>query len=1259
MRAALEALQKADKGGGGPPPDYVPMKRSKKGGFRNPVTGAEWYPGDPHPGAPPASSDARGWGDLPARDAAVMDALKQAKGVEEVEEILAGVRHREIAAVVGANDRVVAYKLGPVLERQKFDHDRVFGVKGGSDTTVDIPNGAKALVATHNHASGTPISPSDILVAAKAGAQEVRATTWYGTWRAKLEGQLKPMSKLGFDALREAMTKSMVRANRAARDGAIAELGAGHLNHIGDGRRVQQATREFVSAYAKRFIAGVERDWSRWLLRPGGTRLRLEFHLRGDAGGGGFARSRGGADPGLVGSPAGRQHVRLRHGDAGRRPGDAGGGVQAGSLPGTAQKPSRDPGDVKKSSGVHHVPHDFDPVAVDPRERPAPTGALWRWVADHSDQGETVAKGAPMYWVRIPRHVYERLAAALEKSAGHKYLKKVPAGVDPKTGKTRYRYYYQVTDGQGHVANEDDLVKVGASFRLHDGEQEGHFHVVAVDGDQVTLKHDESGREVTMSTRELKLRLHREHARAIVDQRNKARTARMREFEQAKKTGTPQQVARARERARAAGADVEEPAAATAKKPDASRRGTDKNLGRQIHALVKEAAAADGAHAGARARRAANATLLALRFEGGRATARDRNAAERLLAGGVDGLVDGTPRQVDRERAQERIAQEEAGTVPDDAPPLTSGELEATVDLEVDDADELVVHEEVGEHVEGARRDLAGQRASRAGELKASGQVSKNEVFGRFSLTDHVGNGGTVGGWHVKAWVTRFVPQKAPKGQDDAFIEGCTLVAKSLERCKTPADVKVAIEELGDWSMKPVKMALGPEDAVALAAAAPPGHRFVGSGYDYRMGRVAYYTPTAAVALGGRFIKMLHKPSDAMRRAFSDARRLDREATDAQAYAAAHARTMGYTLDEARTLSLTVRAGGREVDGVTTGRVTGDAVADHFGGIKNIDYGNWMSNADRDQHLRDAGGALADLADLLGVSDSAVAVGGHLAIGFGSRGRGGSGAAAAHYEPGGNVINLTKFSGGGSLAHEFGHFLDHVAAGNGATATDSDSAFGSNSPGKLPPATAGAMRDLTTALERSDFARHARALDEKKKRAYWSSRHEMFARAFESWTEDTLGQGGRTSTYLVHGTRGLKATGVKVATKADPAATATAREAVTAAEKAVHEAIRVEAPVHAPKANLNAVTYWGVSDAVFEKLQHRSPKVKAAVDAYWQARRAETAAKRSGGTESAQPYPQGYERAHITGLVKNVVEAMKTDGVLERVMKAFLRRGNR
>ena len=46
----------------------------------------------------------------------------------------------------------------------------------------------------------------------------------------------------------------------------------------------------------------------------------------------------------------------------------------------------------------------------------------------------------------------------------------------------------------------------------------------------------------------------------------------------------------------------------------------------------------------------------------------------------------------------------------------------------------------------------------------------------------------------------------------------------------------------------------------------------------------------------------------------------------------------------------------------------------------------------------------------------------------GARGRGGIGSAAAHYEPGKIVINLTKKNGAVSLGHEWWHAMDKYFA---------------------------------------------------------------------------------------------------------------------------------------------------------------------------------------------------------------------------------------
>lgn len=110
----------------------------------------------------------------------------------------------------------------------------------------------------------------------------------------------------------------------------------------------------------------------------------------------------------------------------------------------------------------------------------------------------------------------------LWKAAGHKYLRKVPAGVDPKTGRTRYRYFYHVTGGRmlGHHA---ELVE-GAAFRLKHREKEGHLHVVSHDKKTGMLEvhHDESGARAKIHKDVLADLLHREHADLIDEAHEKA-----------------------------------------------------------------------------------------------------------------------------------------------------------------------------------------------------------------------------------------------------------------------------------------------------------------------------------------------------------------------------------------------------------------------------------------------------------------------------------------------------------------------------------------------------------------------------------------------------------------------------------------------------------------------------------------------------------------------------------------------------------------
>lgn len=93
-------------------------------------------------------------------------------------------------------------------------------------------------------------------------------------------------------------------------------------------------------------------------------------------------------------------------------------------------------------------------------------------------------------------------------------------------------------------------------------------------------------------------------------------------------------------------------------------------------------------------------------------------------------------------------------------------------------------------------------------------------------------------------------------------------------------------------------------------------------------------------------------------------------------------------------------------------------------GFRGVEFGNWNNQEERQQLLDDAYDGLLDLAEVMDIPPKAISLNGDLALAFGARGHGLSGA-RAHYEPHKAAINLTKMNGAGSLAHEWFHALDH------------------------------------------------------------------------------------------------------------------------------------------------------------------------------------------------------------------------------------------
>lgn len=91
-------------------------------------------------------------------------------------------------------------------------------------------------------------------------------------------------------------------------------------------------------------------------------------------------------------------------------------------------------------------------------------------------------------------------------------------------------------------------------------------------------------------------------------------------------------------------------------------------------------------------------------------------------------------------------------------------------------------------------------------------------------------------------------------------------------------------------------------------------------------------------------------------------------------------------------------------------------------GFRGVEFGNWAAQDERQRIINMAYDGLMDLAEIMGVPPKAMSLNGTMGMAFGARG---GGKFAAHYEPGKLVINMTKINGGGSLAHEWAHALDH------------------------------------------------------------------------------------------------------------------------------------------------------------------------------------------------------------------------------------------
>ena len=237
------------------------------------------------------------------------------------------------------------------------------------------------------------------------------------------------------------------------------------------------------------------------------------------------------------------------------------------------------------------------------------------------------------------------------------------------------------------------------------------------------------------------------------------------------------------------------------------------------------------------------------------------------------------------------------------------------------------------------------------------------------------------------------------------------------------------------------------------------------------------------------------------------------------------------------------REGGKKIDAGTAEKAT-EYMRKKIG-LRAVQFGNYVPDVEREHHAKKCAEALADLADVLDIPEEMVSWRGQLGVAIGARGHGN---ALAHYETSNIAINLTRASGAGSLAHEWGHLFDHMIgnaagkmwgtedfvhsvamrrkAGAGQVKVSNQEAFDRLYP-PIPDQMAPLVEkidDVSKAMEKSGYTKRLRTvlngyvraglMSEKKAREYWESGKEKWARCFERHVQRKLEREGRANTYL-------------------------------------------------------------------------------------------------------------------------------------------------
>ena len=198
----------------------------------------------------------------------------------------------------------------------------------------------------------------------------------------------------------------------------------------------------------------------------------------------------------------------------------------------------------------------------------------------------------------------------------------------------------------------------------------------------------------------------------------------------------------------------------------------------------------------------------------------------------------------------------------------------------------------------------------------------------------------------------------------------------------------------------------------------------------------------------------------------------------------------------------------------------GEAIRDKYQ-YRGMNWGKYVPDGERDVHMKNLLDASQDMTSLLGLPPQAMSFNGKLGIAIGSRG---SQAAAATYEGGEKVINLTRIDGAGSLAHEWGHAFDHLVGesltgpiGGHLSYLTHQIAADSVHPVNMAIQAlqhSEPMRKFMDRLPTAMKAAEAAGMGKMGGTGYWQSNHEVFARCFEQYVRYKLEGKGQSNSYL-------------------------------------------------------------------------------------------------------------------------------------------------